>query len=506
MRWKSFRVRLTLWNMGVLALVLGAFGLTLFLTTRQRAASAIDQALIERGLRFGDRPFHRPFGSRRGGRPFRRDNTLGPPPPPDGPKPGPPEGSFFDSRAWPVDQDTRRLAAIRRPRLIGLDGRVLGPPGMAEPWDADSFRRSLEGKGILSTVRNGGDRVRVFSMPWLFDRRPVAVIQIAEDLSEYDRQGSRQIKTLLTLLPAALLIAGLGGMFLTDRALRPVRDVTFAASRIGEEDLSRRLEVAGEDELARLAHTFNGMIARLEAAFRSREEAYARLEAAFEQQRRFTADASHELRTPLARIKVSTSMALAGEESLEEYRTALETADRAADVMERLISQLLTLARADAGQLGLKKEKFDLSDLLREAVSAFPDTAGREVSLDLPSDPQEIEADPGHLIRVFLNLLENALRHTPAGGRIAVSARSEGGGIVVVVADDGEGIPPEHLPYITERFYRVGTARSRQAGGTGLGLAICQSILHAHGGTLSLESQAGKGTTATVRLPRSLRS
>src|SRR5436309_9475578 len=175
-------------------------------------------------------------------------------------------------------------------------------------------------------------------------------------MGEYDRLWQGLVWTLLALLPLSLLVAGMGGLFLTDRALRPVHQVTQAAAQIGVEDLSRRLKVHGRDELAELAATFNGMIARLEAAF--------------EQQQRFTADASHELRTPLARIKVTTSMALAGEQSSEEYQTALRIADQAADVMDRLIQQLLLLARADAGQLPIERSRLDLNLVLQEAADA----------------------------------------------------------------------------------------------------------------------------------------
>jgi signal transduction histidine kinase len=229
----------------------------------------------------------------------------------------------------------------------------------------------------------------------------------------------------------------------------------------------------------------------------------ARLEAAFEQQRRFTADASHELRTPLTRIKVTTSMALTGEQSPDEYQTALRIADQAADVMDRLIQQLLLLARADAGQLPIERSRLDLGCVLQEAVAAVPRVGSASLTLDLPPDPIEIRGDADHLCRVFVNLLENALRHTPAEGQITLWARLVGHAAVARVMDTGEGISPEHLPHLGERFYRVDAARARRTGGCGLGLAISRTIVQAHGGCVSIASEVGRGTVVTVSLPRS---
>jgi signal transduction histidine kinase len=222
--------------------------------------------------------------------------------------------------------------------------------------------------------------------------------------------------------------------------------------------------------------------------------------------RRFTADASHELRTPLTRIKASASRMLSGERSPDECRAAFRTVDQAADAMERLIQQLLFLASGDAGHLASQHSRLDLVPLLEDAADAVTQPGTAPIALELPAEPLEIQGDADHLYRVFVNLLQNAVRHTPPEGRITVGAGIEKEATVVRVADSGEGIPAEHLPHLGERFYRVDRARARQTGGSGLGLAISRTIVAAHGGQLSIESEVGKGTVVTVSLPRAATS
>jgi len=513
MKWNSFRVRLSLWNSAVLALILGAFGLALYTSIRNQTLMALDSELMTRAHRVAAGPLRIP--------PDLLQRHLPPFPEPAvvvlgmGDTVGMRPELEHERLASLLDGDARRLAAVRRVRLLDRNGNSIGPFNDG-PWDEGAFREALAGQANFRTIRVGKEHLRVYSIPRRRDAEIVGVAQVAAELGAVERNLNRQLSTLLLMLPCSLLVAAFGGLFLAERALRPIRAVTQAATQITDQDLSRRLTVQGEDELAELACTFNSMISRLESAFQSREKAYAQLTAAFEQQRRFTADASHELRTPLSRIKISASMALAREQTPQECRRALEVTDQAADAMERLIQQLLLLARTDAGQLAFPTMPLDLPALLRDAAAAVveqteagdrgsgvevADRSGAPISLLLPAETLTVCGNRDLLLRVFGNLLENARRHTPANGRIMVSADRAAGQAIIRVADTGEGIPPEHLPHVMERFYRVDAARTRRGGGCGLGLAIAQSIVATHDGSLTIESKVGQGTIATVTLP-----
>jgi heavy metal sensor kinase len=376
--------------------------------------------------------------------------------------------------------------------------RTLPPFEGFGPWDPATFALAArQGRRTYSTIEVGDETMRVLSLPLRGKNGQIeAVLQAARPLADLNFAIGRLTRTLLTFVPIALLIAAAGGAFLTDRILRPVRHITQAASRIGAEDLSQRLPVAGGDEFAKLAATFNGLLGRLESAF--------------EQQRRFTADASHELRTPLAAIKVHTSLALMGERTPAQYKQTLRTVDRSADTATRIVQDLLLLARSDTGRFDLRVAPTPLSDVLLRAVETVEATAHdpdrpppARITLDLHDPTLAVAGDAHHLSRLFTNLLDNALRHTPSDGSVRIIARAEDANTVVVdVEDTGEGIAPEHLPHVTERFYRVDAARARAHGGTGLGLSICKSIAEAHGGGLVVESEVGRGTRVRVTLPR----
>lgn len=518
----SFRFRLSLWNVGVMAVVLLCAGLLLSYGIQSGMSAAVDRELMLRAQRFersepprpaggpgpgffrpgapffdGDAPGPPPEGAP-GYRPERdprfREFQDGEPPPPrrwDRDRTGSDRTSTNGSDAWPSDGETERAARFMRAHFIFPDQLIPVPPDTRQPWDPDTVAAAMAGQRRFSVVQLDGERLRVLSIPFVRDGQVRGVVQVARPMNELDRLRDGQFQILLMLCPIALVIAGAGAVFLTERALQPVREVTRAAAQISAEDLSRRLTVKGRDELAQLAHTFNGMIERLEASF--------------EQQRRFTADASHELRTPLSRIKLTTSEALDGEHTPEEYRSALRVADRAADSMGRLVQQLLLLARGDGGQLRVRTERVDLNYLLHETVETFRHPEGARVEAVLTPEPIEVEADPDWLVCILKNLVENAVRHTPAEGRVTLSASAQNGCALLQVSDTGEGIPAEHLPHLTERFYRVDASRARSraaSGGTGLGLAITRMLVDAHHGSLEIASRPGEGTQVTVRIPR----
>jgi heavy metal sensor kinase len=356
---------------------------------------------------------------------------------------------------------------------------------------AAAVTAGFTGVPATGTVTDGrGRRWRLATHPVLSGGRTAAVVAVAHDLHEVDEVLGRLSFVMMALLPIALLGAGLGGFALAGRALAPVDRIRQAAAEISEKDLSRRLPVGARDELGRLAATFNALIERLEKAF--------------ERQRQFTADASHELRTPLSVIRAITSQR--GPEGAprrrhpEEYEEALRQIDEASAYMAKLVSHLLTLARADAGQLQLEREALNLSELLEHVAAQVGEAASRAIPV-LTDGTVWVEADPLRLTELFLNLLENATKYTPPEGSVEVRVRRIGLEAEVIVEDAGIGIPPDQLAHIFERFYRVDGARAREEGGAGLGLAIARWIAEAHHGTVRARSVPGRGTTMTVRLP-----
>lgn len=367
------------------------------------------------------------------------------------------------------------------------------------PLDPAGFRAAMQGKRLFSSLVIEGVPVRVYSAPWMQEERQAGVVQVPRELTEVAELRSSQWELLLAWTPLGLGLAALAGWLLTGSALRPVAEVTRAAAQIGEQDLSRRLPVHGKDEMAALAETFNGMIARLETSFKSREEAYRALQEAFERQKQFTADASHELRTPLTRVKIATSLALMDDSSEKDTRRSLETIDAAADEMDRLIRGLLTLARMDARTLRTHLEETDVTLLAKEIAGSMQRKT--PVAVSGPEALRE-NVDPGLLGRLITNLIENAIRHTPDDKSIVVRITEQQETWSLEVIDEGEGIPSEHLPRVTERFYRVDSARNREDGGMGLGLAICLGITEAHHGSLHIESKLGQGTTVTAKFPK----
>ena len=287
-----------------------------------------------------------------------------------------------------------------------------------------------------------------------------------------------------------ILLVGLtGGWFLIARAMRPIGGISATARAISGSDLSRRIP-SGEmkTELAVLAETLN--------------EAFARVETAFERQRRFTADASHELRTPLAVVNSHAEIALGLPRTAEEYRQALEVCHRAGRRLGAMVDSLLILARVDAGQVEPQPADFDLRDCVDDCLDLLHDLIveqGLQLTTELTSVPAR--TDRALLLRVLTNLLSNAIHYNREGGSIRVTLRAEAGTAVIEIADTGIGIAPADQPRVFERFFRADKARSAAIGGAGLGLSISHGIATCLGSTISFTSRPGAGTTFVVRLP-----
>jgi two-component system, OmpR family, sensor kinase len=302
------------------------------------------------------------------------------------------------------------------------------------------------------------------------------------------KADARNFAGWLGLGSAVVLLLGIGGArFIVNGALRPVEKISAAAVKISSGDLSQRISVAEtESELGQLAGVLNS--------------AFARLEAAFAQQKQFTADAAHELRTPLAVLISESQLALARERTVADYQEALAMNLETAQQMRRLADSLLELARFDAGQENLKRENTDLSVIVGDCVKfIIPLADARQVRIFCDATPTRVFADPERLARVITNLLANAIQYNRADGEIRVTVRVEDVSAVLTVADTGCGMAREDLPRVFERFYRAN--KSRAGGHTGLGLAICKSIVEAHGGTIEATSEMNIGSTFTVRLP-----
>ena len=201
-------------------------------------------------------------------------------------------------------------------------------------------------------------------------------------------------------------------------------------------------------------------------------------------------------------MKANTSLALRSDRTAAEYREALEAIDHSADIMSRLVHDLLLLARTDSGRLAMTFEDIDPNELCRESAEmVMLGKAVASLAIGVDESAGTIHGDARQLRRLLVNLLDNAFRHTPVSGAVTVNVNRKGSKMVLVITDTGEGIPPEHLLHLGERFYRIDPARSRERGGSGLGLAICKSIVDAHKGTMMIDSTPGEGTSVTIVLP-----
>ena len=290
----------------------------------------------------------------------------------------------------------------------------------------------------------------------------------------------------------AAVVAGLAAVLLTvglsRRILKPVETLTAAARRMEKGDLSQRVEVQSDDEIGELARAFNAMA-----------DGLTRLE---ELRRSMVSDVAHELRTPLSNIQGYLEALQDG--VVEPKREIIDSLHEEAMLLTRLVNDLQELALAEAGQLRLERQPVAPADLVNRAMEAARAQAaagGVTLQADLPADMPLVDVDPQRIGQVLGNLLSNALTHTPSGGEIVVAARARGSEVELSVSDTGEGIAPEHLPYIFERFYRADRSRSRATGGTGLGLAIARQLVEAHGGRIEVESEVGQGAVFTFTLP-----
>ena len=505
----SIRWRLQIWYGVILVVLLAGFGATAFQLWRGSTYRRMDDEL-QRRVGELSQLFRQPFRNRASeGRPGER--PFGRPPPENQLPDGPPRGrdSNFDPQ-WPRDfhLPERQAALFDESDTNGFyfviwrrDGSELARSTNA-PADAIDFlpRPAMPG-GRAQDTMDGPPEIRRGPPPQLPPRmhgqfREIEMRMPAGERILVGRSIARPLadlrKTALMLCAsgAGILLLGLvGGWWLASRAIRPIEDISATAAKISGGDLARRIDVGEtESELGRLASVLNST--------------FARLDSAFTQQRQFTSDAAHELRTPVSVMLAQTQTTLTRERSAAEYRETIESCQRAAQRMRRLIESLLELARLDAGQQPMKHARFDLGQTARDCVALIePLAAARHIKITCELSSLPCAGDSERLAQVITNLLTNAITYNQEDGEVRIDGETKDGSVILRVSDTGVGISAEDLPRVFDRFYRVDT--SRTSGNTGLGLAIAKAIVEAHGGQIEVASQPGKGTVFTVRVPLS---
>ncbi len=365
--------------------------------------------------------------------------------------------------------------------------RSQGPRDL--PLSDEALRNARQGKATFETIeRVEPYSVRVLTVPVIRGGRPVRLIRVGSSLRNVAETRGRFLLVMAGLLPVGLLLAGLGGWLLARRALRPVDRMVEAARRISAERLTERVEETGaDDELDRLARTLNRMLTRLDEAFR--------------QVRRFSADASHELQTPLTTLRGELEVALRSARSPDAYQETLRSALEEIERISRLVEGLLILARAESGALRMDRRPVALEELMEEVFWRLKGPADErrvDLRMDVP-EPVTVLGDRDRLRRLLVNLVDNAVKYTGPGGSVTLCLKPEPGRALVAVSDTGRGIARTEQDRIFQPFYRSEEVLAEQ--GSGLGLSIARSIAQAHGGELSVESVPGRGSTFRVTLP-----
>jgi two-component system OmpR family sensor kinase len=463
----SIRLRLTLWLTALLAVVLTGLAVLVYVVVADQMANRLDTTLRERAA---DMVAELPLASG-GPRRERKPCVAG------------------QTAIQPIQVSGATLFVEYYDACGNVDYRSTNLTGPLPVTPALLAKVTSNHSKFITATLAGGDEVRILGLPQDEDNHQQGALFVATPLAPHEADLFR-LKILLVLVVVGTTgLCALIGWFLAAKAMEPVDQMTTAVRTIGvASDLSERIpEPAQRDEIGRLALTFNQMLGRLQQAFVT--------------QRQFLADASHELRSPLTAIRANVeTLRRGGEVDPGERDETLRVVEREVDRMGRLVDDLLSLARADEGQEPVRT-RLSLDSLLLEVYHQQRPLAGR-VRLTLGEfEPVEIDGDPDRLKQLLINLVDNALRHTAAGGTVTLDLLHGDHEATIRVRDTGAGIPPEHLPHIFERFYRIDSARSRQEGGTGLGLAISREIVVAHGGRIEVESVVGEGTTFTVILP-----
>ncbi len=441
----SLRTRLLLWFTVILAVVIASFGAAVCYLLWRSAIAAADETLIA-------------------------------------------QARLIEQSVRPGAFDTFELD-LPEPLLRTFNEPTAGHPYYAI-WSANGELIDQSDPDANARVRQSLDRWSRGTRREVVRRGTALTVLVGRDISDIQRTVWSLASSIAVVGVLALAVSLAGGWFLAGRALAPIARISATAGRMSSGDWSARVPIdRTESELGQLAAVLN--------------DAFDRLQDTLERQRRFTADASHELRTPLAALSAEVEWALTCERTNSQYRDSLETAWRAAGRMRAVVEALLTLARADAGELSLRAVPIAFSSIVHDVVSAHDAAArARGVVVRHTGEDPKVVGDVELLRTAVGNLIANAIAYNRDGGQVTVTLADDAAGVRLDVADTGLGIPAEDLPRIFERFYRADKARARREGGAGLGLALTKWIAEAHGGHLTCASVLGEGTVFTLRLPR----
>jgi two-component system, OmpR family, sensor kinase len=506
---KSLRWRLQIWHALILTCVIAGFGAALYLQIRRATLGDIDEELLS-GARVLEATLAMPPPPGFRSRPLRDTQDRGRPresdlftqdfnPPPeqiDAPEreqerdrmPGPrglgPGGPGFGSSRRELNLSLPE--SMRFPRRPGEPVAYFAVFGVRGEWLAGNFEEVPFPPALPSgnyAFRNVGPRREVVL------RGPGRrLILVGRDVNPV-LDGLQRLMLPIALSGVGVLSIGLiGGWWLAGRAIEPLQRISSTAEKVTAQSLGSRIDVNEMDaELEQLGSILNSMLSRLEGSF--------------EQQTRFIADASHELRTPISVLSMHCELALSKTRTPEEYSQTLTTCLRASNRMKSLVEDLLTLARADSGQLNMRQESIDLSLIVDESVQLLSPLAQQQgLAITCHATTCPVIGDSNHLLRLTNNLISNAILYNKPGGAITVTVGTDDEAAVLTVEDTGVGMHEADVKRAFERFYRIDEARSRETGGSGLGLSICKSIVDAHRGRITITSTFGVGTKVEVRL------
>lgn len=471
----SVRVRLTLWYTAAMTCVLLVLAVVTYLIVQNNAIRRTDSTIVEQAdsfLKTVAAEAHDQSGA--GG--LRESVAV-----------AISEHRFRDTLFVVLDESGNAVASSEDPGLPGEPSA-----DASESLQGSVLRLALDGRPFR-TIRVGRPAYRSYFRMFSAAHKDCTLI-VLQSLHPQKEFLETLTGTFALVIPLAIILASSGGYFLARRSLAPVAAMGTQAGRISADNLHERLTVQNaKDELGALARSFNSLLDRLDQSF--------------EQQRRFVADASHELRTPVAILCGEADVTLSQpNRSPEDYRESLSILHAEAYRLKQIVEDLFTLARADAGQYRLSPTSFYLDELVAECARNMRTLASaKQITLhcDTPKE-MPLEADETLLRRMILNLLDNAIKYTPANGSVTITSGVQASQYFIGVQDTGQGIPGDAQPRIFERFFRVDKVRSRSesdGGGAGLGLSIGRWIAEAHGGRIELTSSDPHGSTFTVFLP-----